>query len=94
MSGVTVAFGSVGTPVHLELDSKGLLPNVSWPGGYPLFYLDKEGNVLCADCASRDVDRSQEIVAIDSNWEDPALYCDDCSCRIELAYEEENEVEL
>lgn len=29
----------------------GTLQSYAWPGGYPLYYLDKGNNVLCPDCA-------------------------------------------
>jgi len=76
------------TANNLQRNDDGTLPAYAWPGGYPLFYLDKENNVLCPDCANRDVDQSQEVIAADVNWEDDALYCDDCSRRIESAYNE------
>jgi len=71
-------------------DDSGNFPAYAWPGGYPLFYLDKENNVLCPACASRPVDQSQEVTAGDVNWEDSSLYCDDCGARIESAYTEED----
>jgi len=73
---------------ELQRDDNGKLISFAWPGGYPVFYLDKENSVLCPDCANRDVDQSQEVIAADVNWEDSALYCDDCSKRIESAYNE------
>jgi len=30
-------------------------------------------------------------VAVEANWEDPALYCDCCGARIESAYAEPQE---
>jgi hypothetical protein len=62
----------------------------AWPGGYPLFFLDKENNVLCYDCAIKE-DYSYPIVAYDANWEDPHLFCDDCGKRIESAYAEDED---
>jgi hypothetical protein len=73
---------------ELHRDEDGTLPSWAWPGGYPLFYLDKGGNVLCPECANREVDQSQAAVACDVNWEDPDLHCDDCGRRIESAYAE------
>jgi hypothetical protein len=62
------------------------LPKYAWPGGYPLYYVDGEGNVLCAPCASRDAEPSQTAIDYDINWEDPELTCDDCGAAIECAY--------
>lgn len=67
----------------------GDLPAFAWPGGYPIYYLDKENNVLCPACANKNDEFSAPIVAADINWEDAGLYCDQCSKRIESAYAED-----
>lgn len=72
-----------------DRDSKGKLPTYIWPGCYPMLYIDKQGNTLCSDCASRDIDQSQDVIAADVNWENPDLICDDCGKRIESAYAED-----
>ena len=72
----------------IRLDD-GTLPHHAWPGLYPLFYMDKQGNVLCPTCANRDVDQSQEVIDVAINEEDENLYCDDCGSKIESAYGEE-----
>lgn len=58
-------------------------------GCYPLFYLDKNNNMLCVDCAedSRDSDFEDDrpICAV-VNWEDSCLFCDQCGVQIESAY--------
>jgi hypothetical protein len=72
----------------------------AWPGGYPLFAVCNDGGCLCKSCAkknarlilqdTRDSTRSGwQIAGIDANWEDPALYCDNCNARIESAYAED-----
>lgn len=66
--------------------SDGSLPAYAWPGGYPLYYLDKCDNILCPDCANRDVDESQAVVDAGIHWEGEPLICDDCGCEIESAY--------
>jgi hypothetical protein len=77
------------TPNILKLVADdGTLPAYAWPGGYPLFYIDEENNVLCPDCANKNDEFDKPIVAADANWEDPDLYCDHCSARIESAYAE------
>lgn len=73
---------------ELREHNDGTLPAYAWPGGYPLYYLDKQGSTVCSKCANREVDQSQEVVAWGTNWEDPDLYCDDCNERIESAYAE------
>ena len=68
------------------LDDDGKLPNYAWPGGYPIFYVDKENNILCPECANKGDEYSFPIVDFDINYEDKTLYCDDCSRHIESAY--------
>lgn len=69
-----------------ERNEQGSYPAYAWPGGYPLFYLDKQNNCLCPECASREVDQSQEVIACDVHWEGDAITCDDCGRQIESAY--------
>ncbi len=71
---------------HLPVE----LPTFSSVGGYPLFYVDAHNNVLCPDCANENDEFSEELTDYDVNYEDPALYCDHCSCRIESAYAEDD----
>ena len=72
----------------LPRDDDGKLSSWAWPGGYPIYYLDKGNNVLCPKCANRDIDDGAAVIAADENWEDDSLYCDDCGVRIESAYGE------
>jgi hypothetical protein len=62
------------------------LPAYAWPGGYPIFYIDDEGNVLCTDCARSNDEYSEPIVDYDINWENETLDCDHCSAHIPSAY--------
>jgi len=71
---------------ELKRENGNILPAYCWPGGYPLFYMDSQNNCLCEKCANKD-GYSAEVVAYDVNWDD-SLYCDDCSRRIESAYNE------
>lgn len=73
---------------RIRLDD-GTLPHHAWPGLYPLYYFDKQGNVLCPICANRGVDQAQEVIEAAINEENENLYCDDCGNKIESAYEEE-----
>jgi hypothetical protein len=62
-------------------------------GGYPLYYLDGGGSILCPRCAQKsdeDQDEVPQFKPVDCgvNYEDPGLYCDDCSGRIPSAYAE------
>jgi hypothetical protein len=62
-----------------------MLPKYTSVGCYPLFYLTAGCEVLCPACASAEPTTPPTS---DVNWEDPALYCDECSERIESAYAE------
>jgi hypothetical protein len=66
----------------------GTLRSYTLIGCYPIFYLDSDNNCLCPKCASENDDFTEPLVAADCNWEDPDLYCDHCSERIESAYAE------
>jgi hypothetical protein len=76
----------------------GSLPAFAWPGGYPVFYLDSENSVLCADCATKSADDPDEIpqfkpIAYDIHWEGDSLFCEQCSVEIESAYGDPEEDE-
>lgn len=83
--------------MHAPLDDirldDGTLPNWAWPGAYPMFYWDdRHGHTLCPPCANKeeaenDPDIGPTHYAV--NYEDPVLFCDGCSKRIESAYAED-----
>lgn len=59
-------------------------------GCYPIFYVTRKGECLCPACALEAENEDEDPpVATDANWEDPDLYCDGCSERIESAYAED-----
>lgn len=66
-----------------RLDNEGDLPAYAWPGGYPVYYIDKQDNVICPKCANRDVDDSQAVVAYVINWEGDPITCNNCGALIE-----------
>lgn len=75
----------------LTLDNSGNLPAYTWPGGYPIIYLDHECSVLCAQCATnsfKDEDERPEYKPVDSDiyYEGPTLQCEQCNADIESAY--------
>lgn len=76
-----------------ERESDGTYPSYAFPGGYPLVYYTRDGMTICADCASKEVDYSQEAIAYDVYWEGPAIVCDDCGVEIESAYGDPDEEE-
>ena len=72
----------------------------TFPGGYPVFMIAKDGGCLCFKCAkdnakliiesTRDEsDSDWQYIASDINWEDSELYCDNCGESIESAYGED-----
>jgi hypothetical protein len=71
------------------------LDKYSFPGAYPLFYIDGENSVLCPACATKAL--SDYIcpkfrpIACDANLEDTELFCDSCSSQIESAYGEQDQ---
>ena len=73
-----------------------MIAKYAWPGGYPLFYLTKDNEVLCPTCVQDEIEQCCDpednwfVVAHDANWEDPCLHCDNCSARVESAYAEED----
>lgn len=83
-----------------HLMENGELQSFAWPGGYPLYYLCRDGGILCPSCANQNLsliraaiaepgtDKQWEVIGADVNYEDGSLYCDNCSQRIESAYAE------
>lgn len=67
-------------------------PTYAWPGGYPFFYITQDSGVLCPKCANANLalcqgdDPQWKVVAQEVNWENEALYCDNCYKIIESAY--------
>ena len=69
-----------------EMVESGEYDSYAWPGGYPLFYLEQDNSIICPQCANKG-EQQTTIVAVDANYEDTELYCDNCNNRIEAAYE-------
>jgi 5-methylcytosine-specific restriction endonuclease McrA len=78
----------------IDEDENGNLRHWAWPGGYPLFYIIEPGCcAYCPDCASkvhRGEIEDEEITAVQVNWEDNQLTCEQCHRRIFSAYAEED----
>ena len=81
-----------------EIMVNGKYPSYAWPGGYPLFYLCKDGGILCPDCANKEIaltddidDPQWYIVGYDINYEDESMYCDHCNKHIISAYGNDGE---
>ena len=69
----------------------------AWPGGYPLYLITADGAALCKKCGKQNAKliinetlqkcgTDWQVVAVDVNWEDENLYCDNCADKIESAY--------
>lgn len=78
------------------LTSAGNVVRYAWPGGYPVFYITSGGDALCPPCVQEELNQCIDpdsggwlVTAHGVNWEDPHLYCDSCSARIESAYADE-----
>jgi hypothetical protein len=63
-----------------------------WPGGYPLYLINKDGDCICFKCAkenykslSRDLLHNGSLHT-DVNFENNDLICDYCNNQIEPAY--------
>ena len=80
--------------MQFELSKDGNLPSFAWPGGYPLYYLDEDNNVLCAEAANKLLSEGGKIVAQEIHWEGSPLICDQSGVEIESAYgiPEENDL--
>lgn len=93
----------------LVADNGGAFPTgevaaFAWPGGYPIFYLMGDSEVMCPACVNAEIkrivevavtgerDRDWDVAARDVNWEDAALFCCHCGKRIPSAYAEDSAV--
>lgn len=73
----------------------------AWPGGYPLYLLMYDGEVICPSCARREwklvaratrhpgTDTQWQVICVDINWEDDQMFCAHCNERIQSAYGED-----
>ena len=60
-------------------------PAYAWPGGYPFYYVTRDGGCLCPSCANENMNLTLDkdydqwcIVAQEINYEDNDLQCDNC----------------
>jgi hypothetical protein len=83
-------------------NDKGEYEAYAWPGGYPVYYLAADGEVICPECMNKEkklieeatanpgTDKQWEIVGTDANWEDTEMYCANCNKHMESAYGEDD----
>lgn len=69
----------------------------AWPGGYPMFMIMSDGDVLCHTCTKKNLKQiltstrekardGWKAGGVDINYEDKDLYCANCDEQIEVAY--------
>jgi hypothetical protein len=81
--------------LDIQRNSDGKLPAYARAGGYPIYYLDRENSVMCADCATKSADDPDEIEKFKPesygiHYEGPVINCDQCGAEIESAYGDPN----
>jgi len=89
-------FGSTDlTRKALMLECRMEFPAWAWPEGYPIYYLNEEGDVVCPQCARNEEnyivdlgpeDCAKQIIAFDVYYEGPTLICCECGTGIDSAY--------
>lgn len=73
-------------------DSDGKLPASTDLGGYPLYYVCKDGGCLCPKCANQygqtdsPDDAQWHLIGGDVHWEGAPIVCDHCNAEVESAY--------
>lgn len=76
-------------------------PISSW-GGYPLYATTQCGEVLCSKCVANSIlecaplagteeDGDDPVLAVEANYEDTSLICNNCYTRIACAYRDPDE---
>ena len=77
----------------------------AWPGGYPLYAVMGDGEVLCPDCVVENIkqvvyassdrrrwrDTSWSVEGADINYEDEDCHCAHCGKKIPSAYGPQDE---
>jgi len=64
----------------------------AWPGGYPLYFVTRDGAALSFDAMrERFREEARAVLGVDVNWEDDALFCDHTGKRIPSAYAEDGQ---
>ena len=60
--------------------------------GYPQFFIINNEECWCADCCNDELNGDEEVIT-GLNYEDPELYCCNCSLKIEAAYIDSETIE-
>lgn len=70
----------------------------AWPGGYPYYFITAGGNALSFRAVAQyaesergkiTLDEDDKIIAVDINWEDNDLICEQTGSKIESAYSDD-----
>lgn len=70
----------------------------AFPGGYPLYYIMRDGGIVCPGCMNDSTNpihvgeqhnHQWQVIGAEINYEDAFLFCEHCSNRIESAYAED-----
>lgn len=72
--------------MDFQFSEDGSLPSFAWPGGYPLYYIDEDNNVLSAEAANKVLSEGGKIVAQEVHLEGSPLICDQSGAEIQSAY--------
>jgi DNA-directed RNA polymerase subunit RPC12/RpoP len=72
----------------IQVDSTMAPVAYAWPGGYPVFYLTEQNNLICAKCAKKSDFESDLVASSGINYEDTDMACNDCGSKIDAAYAE------
>ena len=73
---------------RLRLAAGEPFPAYTAVGGYPILYINRDGDAVCVTCANRpeDGDGDAQVTHCDVYWEGPALPCECCGDPIPSAY--------
>lgn len=72
--------------------TNGQLPSFTSVGAYTLTYITRDNDVLCAKCATDQIDNEDNdtnfdpVITADVYYEGPDMQCDNCYAVIESAY--------
>jgi hypothetical protein len=62
------------------------LPSYTSIGCYPIVYLTRRGDVMCANCATLDDNDDNPVSDAGVHWEGPDHTCDECGDNLPSAY--------
>jgi hypothetical protein len=81
-------YGFKFNPYDLPMNDDGSLMHYAWPGGYEIYYLDDQNNVLCYECAIKQGYATEPVHAGTMADCEESIWCNDCSREIESPYKD------